>query len=46
MISKSEIKYIQSLFQKKTRDTEGVFIAEGAKLVNELLEKNNQSINT
>ena len=38
MISKNEIKYIQSLFHKKTRDTEAVFIAEGVKLVNELLE--------
>ncbi|MEP7319078.1 MAG: RNA methyltransferase [Panacibacter sp.] len=38
MISKNEVKYIQSLFHKKTRDTEGVFIAEGIKLVNELLE--------
>jgi TrmH family RNA methyltransferase len=37
MISKNEIKYIQSLFQKKTRDKEGIFIAEGIKLVNELL---------
>jgi RNA methyltransferase, TrmH family len=38
MISKNEIKYIQSLFQKKTRDEEGVFIAEGTKLINEVLE--------
>jgi RNA methyltransferase, TrmH family len=38
MISKNEIKYIQSLFQKKTRDKEGMFIAEGVKLVNELLQ--------
>src|SRR2546423_7914423 len=38
MISKNEIKYIQSLFQKKTRDKEGIFIAEGTKLVNELLK--------
>lgn len=37
MISKNEIKYIQSLFQKKNRDTEGLFIAEGVKLVDELL---------
>jgi TrmH family RNA methyltransferase len=40
MISKNEIKYIQSLFQKKTRDKEGIFIAEGTKLVNELLKSN------
>ncbi len=38
MISKNEIKYIQSLSHKKTRDEEGMFIAEGTKLVNELLE--------
>ena len=37
MISKNEIKYIQSLSHKKTRDEEEVFVAEGAKLVNELL---------
>jgi len=38
MISKNELKYIQSLSQKKTRDIEGIFIAEGIKLVNELLQ--------
>jgi TrmH family RNA methyltransferase len=38
MLSKNEIKYIQSLSHKKTRDEERVFIAEGVKLVNELLE--------
>ena len=37
MISKNEIKYIQSLFQKKNRDTHGQFIAEAVKLVDELL---------
>ncbi len=37
MISKNEVKYIQSLYHKKTRDGEGVFIAEGVKLVDELL---------
>lgn len=37
MISKNEIKYIQSLFQKKNRDTHGLFIAEAVKLVDELL---------
>lgn len=40
MISKNEIKYIQSLSHKKTRDEEEVFIAEGIKLVNELLNTN------
>lgn len=38
MLSKNEIKYIQSLSHKKTRDDEGVFVAEGVKLVNELLK--------
>ncbi|MES1218909.1 MAG: RNA methyltransferase [Bacteroidota bacterium] len=37
MLSKSQIKYIQSLGQKKFRDEEGLFIAEGPKIVNELL---------
>lgn len=38
MISKNEVKYIQSLYQKKTRDKEKVFIAEGPKLTGELLK--------
>lgn len=38
MLSKNEIKYIQSLSDKKTRDEEGVFVAEGVKLVSELLQ--------
>ncbi|WP_276504628.1 TrmH family RNA methyltransferase [Terrimonas pollutisoli] len=38
MLGKSQIKYIQSLGQKKVRDEEGVFIAEGPKIVAELLE--------
>ena len=37
MLSKKEVKYIQSLKDKKNRDAEGVFTAEGPKLVNELL---------
>ena len=37
MLSKSEVKYIQSLGQKKSRDEAGLFIAEGPKLVAELL---------
>ena len=37
MISKNDVKYIQSLNFKKTRDEERVFIAEGPKLLNELL---------
>lgn len=38
MISKSELKYIQSLYHKKTRDKEKLFIVEGPKMVGELLE--------
>ncbi len=38
MVSKSQFKYIQSLGQKKYRDEEGVFVAEGPKLVKELIE--------
>ena len=38
MLSKNELKYIQSLCQKKQRQEEGLFIAEGTKLVDELLQ--------
>jgi len=41
MISKSQGKYIQSLGQKKHRDEYAVFIAEGPKLVRELLQQPN-----
>ncbi len=37
MLGKSRAKYIQSLGQKKVRDTEGIFIAEGPKIIDELL---------
>lgn len=40
MLSKSTIKYIQSLQHKKLRDAEGLFVAEGPKLVKELLTGN------
>lgn len=36
-ISKNQVKYIRSLQQKKVRDAEGVFVAEGAKCISELL---------
>ena len=39
-ISKSEFKYIQSLCHKKQRQEEGLFIAEGPKLLQELLQSN------
>ena len=38
MLVKQKIKYIQTLGQKKFREKEGLFIAEGPKLVKELLE--------
>jgi len=37
MLIKSQVKYIQSLSHKKLRDSEEVFVAEGPKLINELL---------
>ena len=40
MINKSTVKYIQSLQHKKFRDEHGVFIAEGPKVVLELLQYN------
>jgi TrmH family RNA methyltransferase len=40
MLSKNELKYIQSLCQKKQRVQEGLFIAEGPKLATELLNSN------
>jgi TrmH family RNA methyltransferase len=41
MISKSQVKYIQSLGQKKYRDQEQVFVAEGPRLVSDLLQSKN-----
>ena len=38
MLSKTIIKYIQSLAHKKVRDEQGVFIAEGPKVVAEFLQ--------
>jgi TrmH family RNA methyltransferase len=37
MLTKNQIKYIQSLGQKKCRDLEEVFIGEGPRLVDEML---------
>ena len=37
MLIKSQVKYIQSVSHKKLRDAEEVFVAEGPKLINELL---------
>ncbi len=38
MLVKSQVKYIQSLGHKKFRDADGVFIAEGPKIVMEFLQ--------
>ena len=38
MVSKNEIKFVRSLSLKKKRDESGFFIAEGRKVVGELLE--------
>jgi TrmH family RNA methyltransferase len=36
-MTKSDVKYIQSLAHKKQRDEEGLFVVEGVKMVDELL---------
>ena len=41
MLSKKIVKYIQSLSHKKFRDEDGVFIAEGQKVVGEFLSGSN-----
>jgi len=41
MISKNQLKYIQSLGQKKSREAENKFVAEGPKIVGELLAAKN-----
>jgi tRNA G18 (ribose-2'-O)-methylase SpoU len=38
MLVKSQVKYIQSLGHKKFRHAYGVFVAEGPKIVSELLQ--------
>jgi len=40
-VTKSQVKYIQSLAHKKFRDAEGVFVVEGPKIVAELLQASN-----
>jgi TrmH family RNA methyltransferase len=37
MLAKNEVKFINSLKLKKNRDQEGLFVAEGVKIVNDLL---------
>jgi len=40
MVSKNQIKFISSLHQKKFRQTNQMFIAEGVKVIQELLDAN------
>ena len=42
MLSKNQLKYIQSLHQKKYRQQHGAFLVEGAKSVQEVLQSNFQ----
>ncbi len=42
MLSKNRIKYIRSFAQKRVRDNENLFIAEGNKLVSDLLKSSMQ----
>jgi TrmH family RNA methyltransferase len=44
MLNKSEVKYIQSLSQKKFRDEEGVYLVEGPKIVQEALAAKGQVV--
>ena len=44
MLVKSKVKYIQTLGQKKSRDESGLFIAEGNKLILEILRSAPDSI--
>lgn len=44
MLSKTRLKYIQTLSQKKFRDSEGLFLAEGPKIVEELLREKKGNI--
>ncbi len=46
MLSKSKIKYIQTLSQKKVRDTGGIFVAEGTKSINDFLASGNTPLDT
>ena len=44
LITKSQVKYIQSLGHKKFRDAEGVFVVEGPKITSELLQAPNMRL--
>ena len=43
MVGKSQIKFIKSLQQKKYRNQNGMFVVEGIKIVQELLDSNIES---
>jgi len=44
MISKNQIKYIQSLHSKKNREEDGLFIIEGIKLVTEFINQQKYTV--
>ncbi len=44
MLVKSQVKYIQSLGHKKFRDADGVFVAEGPKIVEEFMHSDNLNL--
>lgn len=44
MLTKSDIKYIQSLCHKKFREEEQLFVVEGIKMVNELMMEQHQGV--
>ena len=46
MLTKAQAKYIQNLGHKKLRDDENVFVAEGPKLVQELLQSGNVQLHS
>ena len=44
MISKNKIKHIHSLNLKKNRDAQDVFVAEGSKIVGDILARGNSKV--
>ena len=42
MVSKSQIKFVRQLLQKKQRDQHHLFVAEGYKVVQEFINENYQ----
>src|SRR5687767_7645289 len=45
MLSKAQIKYIQSLQHKKLRHTERVYVIEGEKIIHEYIQSNYPLVN-